>query len=65
MSGWSTGPHLHYELRIAGEHVDPLKVAPTEARALEPAERTAFAAALGPLRHRLALLDTLRSASFQ
>jgi murein DD-endopeptidase MepM/ murein hydrolase activator NlpD len=65
MSGWSTGPHLHYELRIAGEHVDPLKIAPTEARALEPAERVAFSAALGPLRHRLALLDSLRSASFQ
>ncbi|WP_228767019.1 MULTISPECIES: peptidoglycan DD-metalloendopeptidase family protein [Thiomicrorhabdus] len=25
-SGLATGPHLHYEFRIKGEHVDPLKV---------------------------------------
>ncbi|MGI6227484.1 MAG: murein hydrolase activator EnvC family protein [Peptococcales bacterium] len=23
-SGWSTGPHIHYEVRINGEHVDPM-----------------------------------------
>ena len=26
-TGWATGPHLHYEFRVAGVHQDPLRVA--------------------------------------
>lgn len=26
-TGWATGPHLHYEFKIAGIHQDPMKVA--------------------------------------
>lgn len=26
-TGWATGPHLHFEFKVAGKHVDPMKMA--------------------------------------
>ncbi|MDE2464839.1 MAG: M23 family metallopeptidase, partial [Alphaproteobacteria bacterium] len=42
-SGYSTGPHLHYEIRVAGRHVDPIPymkvlVRPSQARAAQAFE---------------------------
>jgi murein DD-endopeptidase MepM/ murein hydrolase activator NlpD len=42
-TGWATGPHLHFEFRVAGHHQDPLQIAKAaEVVPLEPADRGRF-----------------------
>ncbi|WP_024850378.1 M23 family metallopeptidase [Hydrogenovibrio kuenenii] len=41
-SGLATGPHLHYELRISGHYVDPLKVKFPDAAPVPRRYRTQF-----------------------
>lgn len=55
-TGLATGPHLHYEFRIKGEHKDPLKVTFAPATPIEKKYIPAFKKATKPL---LAKLDNL------
>jgi murein DD-endopeptidase MepM/ murein hydrolase activator NlpD len=54
-SGWATGPHLHYEFRVANDPRDPLTVALPNGEPLSPASRSAFAEGILPATAQLAL----------
>jgi murein DD-endopeptidase MepM/ murein hydrolase activator NlpD len=58
-TGWATGPHLHYELRVDGEPKDALTVALPMANPVTDEERAAFAAQIAPLARELAVVRDL------
>ena len=59
-TGWATGPHLHFEFRVAGVVKDPLLIAKSaETLALDNASRPRFTALATELKSELKVADSL------
>jgi murein DD-endopeptidase MepM/ murein hydrolase activator NlpD len=57
-TGWSTGPHLHYEFLVNNQPRDPMSVnVPTNAQTLSTADMKRFLEVAADMSHRFALLD--------
>src|SRR5687768_4067310 len=60
-TGWATGPHLHYEFRIAGQPRNPLSIAMPAALPVAQSELPSFHHHAAPL---IARLDLMANGAF-
>ena len=65
MTGLATGPHLHYEFMVNGEHRDPMTVALPRAEPITGKDKIAFDAMSSQLTGQIALLGNSNIAALE
>jgi len=65
MTGVATGPHLHYEFLLNGQHRDPMKVALPKANSIDSSKRAEFEQISQQLTAQLMLLDSSNIAALE
>jgi murein DD-endopeptidase MepM/ murein hydrolase activator NlpD len=64
-TGWATGPHLHYEFKVAGTFRDPLGVSVPLAMPLAPQYQAAFKQTADIMQSKLVLIRGAKFAQFE
>ena len=64
-TGWATGPHLHYEFKLAGVHQDPMRVALPKAEPVPPYLRAKFDGIAASARSTIGLVGAAPAARFE
>lgn len=64
-TGWATGPHLHFEFRVAGKQMDPMTIAQQSESAapVSAAARPAFNRLAAVMRTQLSSAELIQQAS--
>ena len=64
-TGWATGPHLHYEFKIAGVHQDPMRIPLPKAQPVAAQLRAEFDTVAASAQSTIDMVSAAPAARFE